>query len=252
MATPAQVNAILNRLTALDGITSPVPSGAAVPTIEADLNGLHTTINQVTLTLQAQLNQVLQQVAVLQATVNEFLGGTPVTAPVNTPAVSGEALIGYDSNTGEFTQGSVATSSPVLSATITLSAAQVAALNTVPIQIVAAPGAGKAIMVTMGFFSYEFVTTPYGEGDFANAIKFGYPSQMSDGTTSMGGALVSGFMDQSVSYGAIAEAVQATQQPVSRANIENQPIQIGTRETNPITGGDGLVKVTILYTVVTL
>ncbi len=79
--SPMQVNAILNRLTALDGITSPVPSAAAVPTIEADLNGVHTTIAQVTLTIQAQLNEVTQQVATLQGTVNELLGNAGIQLP---------------------------------------------------------------------------------------------------------------------------------------------------------------------------
>src|SRR5208337_748110 len=87
MSSPSQVNAILNRLTALDGITSPVPSAAAVPTIEADLNGIHTTIAQVTLTIQAQLNQVTQQVATLQGTVNELLGNAGIQLPAYTTAL---------------------------------------------------------------------------------------------------------------------------------------------------------------------
>jgi hypothetical protein len=76
MATPTQVMEIFNRLTALDGIGSPVPSQMAVPTIDLDLNGLHTTINQLTLTIQAQLNTVAQQLQTLQGTVNTLLGGT--------------------------------------------------------------------------------------------------------------------------------------------------------------------------------
>jgi len=104
MASPAQINAILNRLTALDGITSPIPSAAAVPTIEADLNGIHTTISQVTLTIQAQLNEVTQQVATLQATVNEIAGGIPGIVPITTPGITGEALVSYDATTGHFAQ----------------------------------------------------------------------------------------------------------------------------------------------------
>lgn len=76
------LNLLTNRVTALDGITSPVPSAAAVPTIEADLNGIHTTISQVTLTLQAQLNQLMQEVAVLTALTNQLLGGAPLVIPV--------------------------------------------------------------------------------------------------------------------------------------------------------------------------
>jgi hypothetical protein len=65
MSTPTLAQFILlqNRVTALDGVTSPVPSNAAVPTIEADLNGLHTTINQLTLLLQSQMNTITSQLA---------------------------------------------------------------------------------------------------------------------------------------------------------------------------------------------
>jgi hypothetical protein len=109
MATPTQVTAIFNRLTALDGITSPVPSGAAVPTIEKDLNGLHTTINQLTLTIQAQLNEIGQQLQTLQGTVNKILGGVPGIVPISAPAVTGDALTAYDATTGLFTQDHFAT-----------------------------------------------------------------------------------------------------------------------------------------------
>ena len=92
--SPSQVNAILNRLTALDGITSPVPSAAAVPTIEADLNGIHTTIAQVTLTIQAQLNEVTQQVATLQATVNQLLGNAGIQLPAYATALLPTGIAG--------------------------------------------------------------------------------------------------------------------------------------------------------------
>lgn len=63
-----------NRLTALDGVGAQVPSQAAVPTLFAGLNGLKTTINQLTLTIQSQLNTIAQTIATLQTTVNNLLG----------------------------------------------------------------------------------------------------------------------------------------------------------------------------------
>jgi len=73
MATPS-LQEIANRVTALDGIGAQIPSSSSVPTIFNDLNGLRTTINQLTLTLQAQLNEVANLVNTLQATVNQLLG----------------------------------------------------------------------------------------------------------------------------------------------------------------------------------
>jgi hypothetical protein len=59
---------LANRVTAIDGITSPNPPAAAVPTIYADLNGLHTALNQLVLLIQTQLNQVLSNVSQIQGT----------------------------------------------------------------------------------------------------------------------------------------------------------------------------------------
>lgn len=106
--SPSQVSMILNRLTALDGVTSPIPSSSAVPTIKHDLNGLHTTLAQLTLTIQAQLNEVLTQVAILQAAVDEIAGGLPAVNPQAQAVVAGEFINGYDPTTGLFSLGSAA------------------------------------------------------------------------------------------------------------------------------------------------
>jgi hypothetical protein len=64
----------INRLTALDGVGAVVPSSAAVPVLQADMNGLRSTLNQLVLTLQSQLNAYGQQVSQLQSSVNTLLG----------------------------------------------------------------------------------------------------------------------------------------------------------------------------------
>lgn len=75
MGTPTIIQ-LAARLTTLDGVGAQVPSRASVPTIFADLNALHTTINQLTLTVQAQLNTTISQVNALDALVDELLYGT--------------------------------------------------------------------------------------------------------------------------------------------------------------------------------
>lgn len=44
---------------------------------------------------------------------------------------------------------------------VSLSAAQLATLNSVPVEIIPAPGAGKLIVVYGWILAYTFVTTPY-------------------------------------------------------------------------------------------
>jgi len=79
--SPAQFALLVNRVTALDGINAATPSASAVPTIQADLNGLHTSLNQLVLTIQTQLNLVANLVTQLQGATNEILGGSGLAIP---------------------------------------------------------------------------------------------------------------------------------------------------------------------------
>lgn len=72
------------RVTALDGIGSQVPSASSVPTIFAQLNSLNTTIQQLTLTLQAQLNTIAVTITTLQGVVNQVLGVNQLNVVRNT------------------------------------------------------------------------------------------------------------------------------------------------------------------------
>lgn len=54
------------RLSAVDGVNTLVPSSSAIPTIYADLNGLHTTLSQLVLTLQSQWNMILGELTAIQ------------------------------------------------------------------------------------------------------------------------------------------------------------------------------------------
>lgn len=72
--TATQFALLQNRVTAIDGVGAQVPSQSAVPVIATDLNGLHETINQLTLAIQTQLNTVLNQLISIQGAVNNLLG----------------------------------------------------------------------------------------------------------------------------------------------------------------------------------
>lgn len=78
---PVQFTLLVNRVTALDGIGASIPSASAIPAMQADLNGLHTTINQLVLTIQTQLNLVANLITQLQGTTNQLLGGSGLTIP---------------------------------------------------------------------------------------------------------------------------------------------------------------------------
>lgn len=289
--SPMQVNAILNRLTALDGITSPVPSAAAVPTIEADLNGVHTTIAQVTLTIQAQLNEVTQQVATLQGTVNEILGGIPGIVPVTTPGITGEALVAYDATTGEFTQavvggtgsgptgptgstgatgptgptGSTGSTGPtgptgsgaILSVQVPISAAQIYDLFNTPVVVVPRPGSGFAVQVVGGSVEYKYNTIAYQPVGPSNVIGIFVEDASYSAGGLLGGINVQGFMDQAVDMFAnwLAFAGNAGQDSnVVASSIVDDKAVVFSCDAVPagITGADGTLLVNVQYAVVPL
>lgn len=99
MATPT-ISQLAQRVSALDGIGALSPSGAVVPTIFNDLNGLHTTISQLTLTIQSQLNTTITQVNTYVEIVNQLLGATsgglfPQQFYFATQVVGQEGQLGY-------------------------------------------------------------------------------------------------------------------------------------------------------------
>jgi hypothetical protein len=138
-------------------------------------------------------------------------------------------------------------SSPVSQVRVALSSAQLLALNASPVTIVAAPGAGQMLVVLGVAANLAFGTTPYtissgnvvlfigtiDEGDIANATA-GF------------------FRNLLVNAGNIAGVdgpfAGLTDDPDFLAN---QPIIIGSTETDP-TLGDGTLSLTVLYAVVTL
>jgi len=94
MATPTLAELAI-RLTTVDGVGAAVPSSADIPTIEADLNGLHTTIQQLSLIIQSQLNTLAAQVTQLQTGLSTPIsGGNGTTWTSGTGAPSGTAVSG--------------------------------------------------------------------------------------------------------------------------------------------------------------
>ena len=73
-----QVNTLLDslvpRLNQVDGVGLPTPSDSSVATIQAQIDGIKTTVSQVVNTLDAHLNDLEAQVAALQTLLNQHLG----------------------------------------------------------------------------------------------------------------------------------------------------------------------------------
>lgn len=127
----------------------------------------------------------------------------------------------------------------VQSATVTLSSAQILSLHTTPINLVAAQGANTFILPIALTVQYTYGTTDYVTDD---SLRFTY-----DGVvwTQIGSALAP---SQNVFY------IRNQLQNVGAQGqnfYDNANFQVTTPSSNP-TGGDGTVKITVLYSVINL
>ncbi len=138
-----------------------------------------------------------------------------------------------------FAQG---TGTPVQTATVTLSSAQLQHLGATPVQLVPAPGSGKLLNLVSIVAQYKFGSAAYA---LANGGQF---------TTALGSASIginlaaAGFIDKTTNQiqfnGGSAGGAQGA--------MENQPLMISNDGAGEWISGDGTVIVTVYYTVVDL
>ena len=124
----------------------------------------------------------------------------------------------------------------VMEATVNLTSAQILALNTTPIEIVAAPGAGYYIEVVSGVVALDATATGYAANDDIDLV---YSSAPTVKCATADGALA-GTSDKNTSIIKIAGAV-----------IANNALQITDVDGNPTTG-TGTAKVTVAYRIVAI
>lgn len=123
--------------------------------------------------------------------------------------------------------------------TITIGTAAVLTLNTTPVTIVPAPGAGYAIQVVAACFNIDFNSVPY-------ATNTGIVLVTSTGTVQQANADISSSVDQ-ISNFRITEAGSPTAVQI----VENQALQVTVSGGDP-TAGDSDVKVYLSYKVIEL
>lgn len=128
----------------------------------------------------------------------------------------------------------------------TLSSKQILEMDTNPVVVVAAPGAGYALVVLSCFVQHNFGTTPYSSTTIA----------LTYGNTVSGTAAMAAFADAPFdSTSNVLQMMPVTFQStlghgVGQSDMENKPLTLTTGSGVPFTDGDGTGKYYIVYKII--
>jgi hypothetical protein len=163
--------------------------------------------------------------------------GTP-TLPTGTIAVTQAA------NTNNTTVATTAyvDRTQIFPASLSLTSAEILTLNTTPITIVAAPGAGKYIEVISATGEYTFITAAYTANTVLQLINTGATNPIA-----INQAILTGTVNLIYQFNVAASTTQVTATQI----LTNTALQVKVQTGNPSLGS-GTVKIKVLYRIVTI
>lgn len=125
--------------------------------------------------------------------------------------------------------------------TVSITSPQLLGMFNAPVNILPAPGAGKAIIVTNVIFDYVFNTTAYQAG---GTIQLFYGAKTATASSALPAAALT------AGAGTVTTGASVTTQR-NAADVANAAITL-SNNTAAFTTGDGTAKVTVFYTLITL
>lgn len=163
-----------------------------------------------------------------------------------TSPVAGEFLTAYDAATGVFTQAPAAGGSSFLTSTTTLNAAAILTMQSIPVQLVAAPGVGKVIQPFYAVYQYKAGAIPF--FDTSGGVRLGL--LIGSSVNYQDRVPAGGFIDQLTNQIATDGGDQILD---TQANLENGALFVSQDSTGgDFSAGDGSLVITVYYAIVTL
>jgi hypothetical protein len=140
----------------------------------------------------------------------------------------------------------------LLSASITLTAAQLKTLLGTPIQIVAAPGVGKMLLPLQCVYQYKYITPAYtiGTNEEINIFPQGGNPFAGNFNQWFSNFSATGLLDQT--HNVVFAPGTASQTTDVQSIYENKALMVGRSGSAEWTNGNGTLTVTLIYAVVTL
>lgn len=132
-------------------------------------------------------------------------------------------------------------SGQTIEASLSLTSAQILTLNSVPIDIIAAPGVGKYIEVISASISFTYVSAVYTTNLILQLINTGADVSQFESLLSLASVL-----SKNIKFVQTAEAAA-----VSTQIITNTALQVKVKTGNPA-AGDGTAIIKLLYRIVTI
>lgn len=132
------------------------------------------------------------------------------------------------------------------SATVTLSAAQILGMYATPVQLIAAPGAGKLILIDSILWDIAFVSAQYAAG---GAIAAQYGNTVHGGGSAASGTLAAASLNGVAASGFLSNAGSAGLLNAP-ATVENTAVYL-SNATAAFTTGDSTVTLYVRYRIVT-
>jgi hypothetical protein len=131
-------------------------------------------------------------------------------------------------------------------ATVTLTSPQLLGMKAAPVQLLPAPGAGKAYCVLATLSNYRFKTTPYTLGAGSDL----YIQPIAPGSSGLFFVAVNaGFLDQAADTMILGFGEGLAQ---DLALYEDRPLTITEQAPAAMTLGDGEVTITMYYAIIDL